>query len=155
MKNNLNFWKLLSVVATFSCISMFALTAFKTKTESAGTAYEKQLVPGEGNSPIISDRAEAKQLYGNFSREYSTEVFPQRGGTISKSTLATLYNAMKNPNDTLVYYYFGRSNDEKNLLMFFNDPAYNDLSKTDKFKTVAPYCPPECNAQLNAYLTGE
>lgn len=141
-----NLIKLFAVFTLGASVSLLVLTAFSNK---------KKPLPAGAESGIIETRQEAKELYSNFGKKYPETEFAQRGGIISKATLTALLSAMRDAKDVNVYYYFGRSADEKNLIMLFNDPAYSDPSNTPKFKTVAPYCPPECNAALQNYLTGE
>lgn len=140
-----NLGKLLAVFTLGATVSLIVLTSFSNKKNSA---------PGS-ESGIIETRKEAKELYANFVRVYPETEFAQRGGVISKSTLTALLSAMHDAKDVNVYYYFGRTADEKNMLMLFNDPAYSDPANAPKYKTVAPYCPPECNTALQQYLTGE
>jgi|CXWJ01.1.fsa_nt_gi hypothetical protein len=145
MKKLSNLSKLLAVFALGASVSLLMLTAFSNK---------KSPSPGS-ESGIIETRQEAKDLYANFERVYPENVFAQHGGVISKATLTALLSAMRDGKDVNVYYYFGRTPDDKNMLMLFNDPAYSDPANSPKYKTVAPYCPPECNTALQQYLTGE
>lgn len=138
--------KFLAVFTLGAFVSLIVLTAFNSKKNPA---------PGGAESGIIENRQEAKDLYANFGRTYPEAEFAQRGGVISKATLTALLSAMRDGKDVNVYYYFGRTPDDKNMLMLFNDPAYNDPANSPKYKTVAPYCPPECNTTLQQYLTGE
>lgn len=140
-----NLSKFLVVFTLGAFVSLIVLTSFGNKKNSA---------PGSG-SGIIETRQEAKDLYANFGRKYPETEFAQRGGVISKETLTALLNAMRDAKDVNVYYYFGRTADEKNLIMLFNDPAYSDPENSPKYKTVVPYCPPDCNTALQQYLTGE
>lgn len=144
MKKSSNLIKLAGVFALGASISMLVLTAFNKKSPNPGSE------PG-----TIENRQEAKDLYRNFDQQYPEATFAQRAGVIPKTTLAALLTAMRDAKDVNVYYYFGRTGDGKNMIMLFNDPAYNDPESSPKYKTVAPYCPTECNAALQQYLTGE
>src|SRR6185436_5101789 len=131
--------KFTTTLMTTACISLFVLSSFKNKSEKNQPGPFRNIQPEE-NPAIIVDRAEARALYENFSRKYPEIDFAERGGFIGKSTIEALLSRMSNPADTMVYYYFGRTNDAKNLIMLFNNPDFNNLDDTPKFRTVTPYC---------------
>ncbi len=148
MKNNSS--KLKTTARLLLFITAVAVTSL---TISSFKPSEKIITPGEGDGETIRDRAAAKQMYGDFLRQYPEATFAEHGGSISKATLEALLSKMTNEADTKVLYIFGRTADNKNCIMLFNNPAYNDLSRTPAYRTAAPYCPNDCDAALMQYLT--
>ena len=105
------------------------------------------------NPEQIRDRAAAKKLYADFLTQYTSEVFAEHGGSISKATLESLLSKMTNDADTKVLYMFGRTAETKNCIMLFNNPAYNDINRTPAYMSAAPYCPNDCDSPSMPYLT--
>lgn len=142
-----NLWKVATLFFAATSIALLTLTAY-----TKDNAPEKPAVPPQSaNSTLIIDRNEAKALYSNFLR--INPKFTQQGGFINKSTLTGLLSRMTDAKDTAVYYYFGANTSNQNVIMLFNDPTYSPLLDAPKYKTIAPFCPPNCNKTLNDYLT--
>ena len=115
-------------------------------------SIDKTIIAPGGNEGNVADRSAAQKLYGDFTRQYTAEAFPQHGGQISKTVLQNLLSKMTNANDTKVFYIFSRTADEKNCIMLFNDPAYNDINTAAKYVTSAPFCPDDCNQAVMQFV---
>jgi hypothetical protein len=148
MKTKLTFWKFTALLFAAVSICLVTLVSFKHINEKP---VSMNLSP-----EIIPDRSTVRQLYLNFLKQYPASSFVERSGYISKSTLESLLAKMNDPSDKMVYYYFGRTSSNKNVIMLFNDPTYNNLDNSSKFVTVDPFCPPNCtNAAMNNYVTSD
>ena len=149
MKNNqtTNLWKAATLFFAATSISLLVFTSFKNDNGTEKPLPQTQAA----TSTLIADRAEAKALYANFLR--LNPKFTQQGATISKVTLVALLSKMTDVKDSVIYYYSGANTLNQNVIMLFNDPAYNPLNDSPKYKTIAPFCPLTCNKILNDYLT--
>lgn len=144
MKNSIRKFGNINIVMLLITICAVVISSFKMK--------ETSLMQPE-NPELIRDRATAKKMYGDFLTKYPLTAFGERGGSISKATLEALLSKMTDDGDTKVYYIFGRTAETKNCIMLFNNPAFNDPTRTPSYMSAAPYCPDDCNASLMQYLT--
>lgn len=115
-------------------------------------------IPGGMNCPLVSEnetlrnQEEVKKMYKNFKDKYGAANFNQYGGSLSKAVICNLLSKMQDPNDTLVYYLFGRNDTGENLIMLFNNPRQSPLETSPKFHSAPPYCPPTCSTELMNYV---
>jgi hypothetical protein len=152
MKNPSTILKIFSSASVSAiCISICILLLQSFKSGTSGSPGDP-VCPAFKEEELMRNREDVKKLYNNFIARYPENDFKEHGGSLSKGVICNLLSKMRDDKDTMVYYLFGRTDNGDNLIMLFNDPAYNDLDNTSKFRSCPPYCPPNCNTTLMEYV---
>lgn len=141
-KSKSKFFYASMLITSWAITIMVCLTAF---TSHKSKPLQKI------NPEVIKDRAEAKALYKAFQDKYKVD-FGQLGGSLTKESLDAL--SVQVPKGSRLYYFFGRTPEGENCLMFFSNPA--NPGGTINYRSTRAYCPNDCGSpNIIEYLSGQ